>query len=43
MAWVEDFAAPRRTESVAESGLSGQQCVEAEDECEGGGECKEYG
>lgn len=43
MAWIEDAAAIGRTESVAKSGLSSQQCVEKEDECQGGGECEEYG
>ena len=43
MAWLEDAAALGRAEPVAQSGLSGQQCVEAEDECPGGGECEESG
>ena len=43
MAWVEDAAAFGRAEPVAQGGLSGQQCVEAEDECPGGSECEEYG
>lgn len=43
MAWVENAAAVGRAEPVAQSGFSGQQRVEAEDECPGGGECEEYG
>ena len=43
MAWVENAAAVGRAEPVAQGGVSGQQCVEAEDECPSGGECEEYG